>query len=377
MYPIKPYILKPTQTSNLSGVTDTQIQKLVHTRGLWGNSVAKLLTFYTSSAQNTDSKEYYYEVWSSSSLDCEDARMFSVAYGHVSGSGSLNDGGQISDTPTRAVYSQYKLSCLDGDETGFKLQGETSPISHFYAININRDKFGDKLDPGNFQLSLSELNGGIYANNVYTGSNVAVSGSKPKIVSLIDDSKDEKNNYEYTGRPSLPRNLVSGTLADGIYNPSAPHYYGLVYPDRGVILLDADKVNTNLSFNSVTGSNLYGDNAYKLFTSISGAAATTNATTNEGFTARAVEVKNQHYVFVRINNDEYNYSNNPTYVTSSTNPYDQGSITEQSFIEYPYSYITTIGLYNNDEELVAVGKLSKPILKSFTSELSITVKLEY
>lgn len=352
-------------------------QKSIYTRGLWGqdNSVAELLDFFTSSLQGTSSKQYYYEVWSSASLECDDERMFSVAYGHIAGSGSKNAGGETNDTPSRAIYSQYKLSCLDGNEEGIYITGSNGfkkELTHFYVININQDKFGDKLDPGNFEINLAELNGGAYANNVFTGSNVQVSSSN-KVISLIDDSNDASNLYEFSDTTSVPKNIVSGTLLNGIYNSNDPHYYGVVYPDRGVILLDADALNVSASFNTVGSSSIYGDNSYKIFTSISGAASNKSV----GFTARAVDVRNTHYIFVRVPNTAFNYSNNPTYVTGSQDQSSKGTIRHQMFVESPYTYITTIGLYNNDRELIAVGKLSKPILKSPNNELVITVRLVY
>ena len=361
---------------NTATVDPTGInQKSIYTRGLWDKEVGELLTFFTSSAQNVSSKDYYYEVWSSASLECSDEQMFSVAYGHVSGSGSANVGGNSNDTPSRAIYSQYKLSCLDGNENGFVINGSngyTKTLTHFYVININRSKFGDKLDPGNFELNFAQLSGSGIPNNSHTGSNVKIANN-PTLITLIDDSNDASNSFEYSDASSPVKNIVSGTIGGGIYNSNDPHYYGLVYPDRGVIILDADALNVSSSFNTVTGSQVNGDNSYKLFTAISGASANKG----EGFTARSVEIKNQHYVFVRIPNTQFNYSNNPTYVVQTTSSTEKGKIREQSFVEYPYTYITTIGLYNDQRELIAVGKLSKPVLKSPTTELSITVKLEY
>ena len=367
-------IYRPVENTATSD-SDSLNQKSIYTRGLWDASVAELMTFFTSSTQNVTSNDYYYEIWSSSSLECSDEQMFSVAYAHISGSGSANVGGNSNDTPSRAIFSQYKLSCLDGDEEGFVIHGSNGykkTLTDFYVININRSKIGDKLDPGNFEINLAELSGSGKSNNVHTGSNVQlkVNGT---LITLIDDSNDSTNSFEFSDKTSTVKNIVSGTLANGIYDISDPQYYGLVYPDRGVIILDAHALNQSSSFNTVSGSQTAGDNAYKLFTSISGAASVKN----NGFTARAVDIKNQHYVFVRIPNTAFNYSNNPTYVTSSQDISSKGLIREQSFVEYPYSYITTVGLYNANRELIAVGKLSKPILKSPTSELSITVKLEY
>jgi len=343
-------------------------QVAIETRGLWSAGTGELLTFFTSSLQTSSSKEYYYEVWSSASLDCEDAQVFSVTYGHYAGSGSSSPGGEESDTPSKAIYSQYRLICLDPTETLFKLGDSLQTTFYdFYAVNFNRNKVGDKLDPGNFQLNIAELSGSGKVNSSHTGSAVQVSGSNPKIIKLIDDSIDQSDSLGYNGIPSPVRNLVSGSLEDGIYNPSAPHYYGLVYADIGTILISAEVLNISSSFNTVTGSNIAGDNSFKLFTSISGSGVK-----SFGFTARAVDVKQQDFYFVRISNNEFNYSTNPTYVSGSNS-----DISNVRFINEPVSYITSIGLYNDDRELLGVAKLSQPIQKSFNGELSITVKLEY
>ena len=72
-----------------------------------------------------------------------------------------------------------------------------------------------------------------------------------------------------------------------------------------------------------------------------------------------------------------NYSNNPTYINTDATIGRIGKPYFDSFIYNPISYVTTIGLYNDNKDLLAVAKLSKPLQKSFNSEISITVKLEY
>lgn len=352
------------------GLPQTEPERVIETRGLWSNGTGELLTFFTSSLQSTSSREYYYEIWSSASLDCEDAQVFSVAYGHYAGSGSLSQGGEAGDTPSRAIYSQYRLICLDPNETLFTLGNSTSETLYdFYAINFNRSKVGDKLDPGNFEICIAALSGSGKVNSSHTGSAVQISGSNPVIIKLIDDSVDQSDSLGYNGIPSPVRNLVSGSLADGVHNPSNPHYYGLVYADIGTVIISANSLNTSASFNTVTGSNINGDNSFKLFTSISG-----SATKTFGFTARAVDVKQQDFYFVRISNNDYNYSTNPTYVNGS----GTGYLNNSRFANEPVTYITSIGLYDKPGgDLLAVAKLSQPLQKSFNSELSITVKLEY
>ena len=340
-------------------------ERVIKTRGLWSESSGELLTFYTSSVQSQTSKKYYYEVWSQPSVECDIEDMFSVAYGHIHGSGSRSDGGDVNDTPSRAIYSQYKLKCLERGES-FEL-GDGTSIPHFYVINFNRDRMGDKLDPGNFQINLKGLNGASFANNVYTGSNVQASGSGA-LIHLIDDSGDKDDSLGYGGIPSPVRNLVSGTIDGGIHNPSSPHYYGLVYADTGTVIISADVLNQKVNFNTVTGSSINGDNSFKLFTSISGASSLNS----KGFVARAVEIKEQDYYFVRVDHGLMNYSTNPTFVSGS-----DAFLSNSRFSNEPITYITSIGLYDDFGNLLAVAKTNKPIQKSFNSELSVTIKLEY
>jgi len=372
-------IFKPVSRNEADNLVGNDIYTYLYTKGLWSSYSGTLLSFNTSSVQNSKSKEYYVQVWQTASVNTKENEMFSIAYGNKNGLGSkyVSDAfdvlGQVRDTPTRAVYSQYKLLCLDGDETGsgFVLQNSES-VDHFYAININRHRFGDKLDPGNFELNIIELNGNAFTNSDYTGSNVAVSSSN-KVISLIDDSLDALDIIESSQKPSIARNLVSGSIANGIYNASSPHYYGKVYPEQGVILVSADKLNLSASFNTVTSSNADGENIMKLFTALSGSASNRS----KGFIARSVIVKHQESIFIRVNGNEMNYSNNPTF---SNKDITKGKFNRpyfDSFIYNPYTYVTTIGLYNDNKDLLAVAKLSKPLQKSFSSEISVTVKLEY
>jgi hypothetical protein len=369
-------LVSRNENDNLVG---NDIYTYLYTKGLWPSNSGTLLSFNTSSVQNSKSKEYYIQVWQSSSVNTKENEMFSIAYGNRNGLGSkyVSDAfdvlGQVRDTSTRAVYSQYKLLCLDGDESGsgFFLQNSES-IDHFYALNINRNRFGDKLDPGNFEINIAELNGNSFANSVYTGSNVQISESN-HVISLIDDSLDALDIIESSQKPSVSRNLVSGSIANGIYNASSPHYYGKVYPEQGVILISAEKLNASASFNTFSGSNADGENSMKLFTAMSGSASNRS----KGFVARSVVVKHQESIFIRVNGNEMNYSNNPTFVNKDIRRGKFNRPYFDSFIYNPYTYVTTVGLYNDNKDLLAVAKLSKPLQKSFSSEISITVKLEY
>ena len=116
-----------------------------------------------------------------------------------------------------------------------------------------------------------------------------------------------------------------------------------------------------------SGSNTHNDNTFKFFSSISGSGVE-----GSGFQARNEEdVTSTHY-FVRVRNQEFNYSNNPTFTSGSN-----GSFRFSTMKDDPRVYITSVGLYDDANQPLAVAKLSKPILKSFAKELLVKVKLDY
>jgi hypothetical protein len=319
---------------------------------------------FTGSNQSETSKQYYYDCWNGTSSTSES--QFSVAYGHRLGSGSYGGGGSLNDAPSRAIYSQYRLLLLEPGDTTFTFADGKSTNS-IYAINFNRARLKDKLDPGKWQFELGELSGSAVANAFHTGSNVklAVGAS---VITLVDDSGDTfQTKVTTAGRVY---NIVSGSISNGVYNSTAPRYYGLVYPDMGMIILNGDALNLSASFNTVTGSGVAGDNAWKLFTSISGAMAL-DAVGN-AFQARNSETVTSTHYFVRVKNGEYNFSNNPSFTTGSV-----GEFSQPTFIGDPKTYITTVGMYNDRQELLAVAKLSQPVQKSFRNESLIKVKLDF
>lgn len=75
--------------------------------------------------------------------------------------------------------------------------------------------------------------------------------------------------------------------------------------------------------------------------------------------------------FCRANHNEFNYSSNPTYVTASK------LRVKNTSMDQPVSYITTVGMYSADNELLAVAKLSEPLKKTPDTELTLRVRLDY
>ena len=76
--------------------------------------------------------------------------------------------------------------------------------------------------------------------------------------------------------------------------------------------------------------------------------------------------------FCRANTQDYNYSANPTYLTSS-----KIRVKNDNPKAEPVSYVTTVGLYSADNELLAVAKLSEPLKKTPSNEMTLRVRLDY
>tara|TARA_R100001510_G_C7651390_1_gene209048 strand:+ start:678 stop:2204 length:1527 start_codon:yes stop_codon:yes gene_type:complete len=76
--------------------------------------------------------------------------------------------------------------------------------------------------------------------------------------------------------------------------------------------------------------------------------------------------------FCRANHNEFNYSSNPTYLSGS-----KLVVKSNNIMNPPRSYATTVGLYSADNELLAVAKLSEPLRKDPTNELTLRVRLDY
>ena len=153
------------------------------------------------------------------------------------------------------------------------------------------------------------------------------------------------------------------------YRCVCPAFFGqgLFYPELGVLAISGTLIKAQCGGAVVsTYPNPIADTDQNINSSI---FAMIN--TGANFKARAEEdISSTHY-FVRVRNAEYNFSNNNTFTTGS------GVMAHSEMVRDPQVYITTVGLYNDENELVAVSKLSKPLLKNFTREATIRVKLDY
>ena len=339
-------------------IVDKQTQTV--TAGLWSDNAGSLTTYFTSSTQTVSQTRHYVDVYQKDTSLTGSAVQLALAYGNLHGSGSSNLG--TNDNPaSKAIYAQYSRLLLEPTATQFVTQGSGS-TDHIYIVNVQRNRMKESLDVGNWEMPLSTISASRATNATGSGCEVSASANT---FTLIDDSSISSGT---TGASGKVYNIVSGSIDNGIYNTSAPVYYGLFYPQHGAIVLDGKMLDQQLGFLSNTGSNSEGNNHFALYHSLSGSYAANT----KGFEARNEETITSTHYFVRIKNGMYNFSNNPSYVTGSV-----GEIAQTTFIGNPISYVTTVGLYNDSNELLAVAKLSKPLIKSFSREALVRVKLDF
>jgi hypothetical protein len=338
----------------------------VVTTGLWTGDSGSLTSYYTSSTQvAAASAQYYWNVYETNPMTDSAADVqYAVAYGHVNGSGSVTlDIDDNALMATKATYAQYRSMLLDPTVNKFQFDnsaGIATDSNDIYIINIARNRFREKMDAGNWELKLSGSLG---------------------LFHFIDNSgKKFGDDLGLSGRVFK---VVSGSLQLGTQNEASVKAttdsvsgegFGLFYPDRGVIILNPKAVGNvvgnvfNEAFQTVgtltpsysTAAEQY--NHKRLYYAIKH---------GKDFEARRTEnVSTQHF-FVRATNREFNYSNNPTYVNTD------GTFVETTFNTDPQTFITTVGLLNDANEMIAVAKTSQPIVKSFDKEVLIKVKLSF
>jgi len=339
-----------------------------NTKPLFKCDNERLTTFHTGSTNSLHSK-YYIPILNAIEGESGAYYQFDISYAHISGSGSSYMLDQYTNAyPAKSMYKKYMLECLDRDTGKFPFKNGING-DYFYAIHFNQELFKDRIDPGNIQIHLSPIISNP-SQSINTGSNFYANDSSSVVYSLIDDSGDGDNFYSEHEDTKDYYYLVSGSLNQGVHGKSKDNAWGVIFPRKGIIILDGVVLDQSCSFNTVTSS-IDGDNIRKLFVSISSSAVPTTYRVNPGsWYARSAEETISETYFCRVSRDDFNYSNNITYRSGSNN-----IIRYSRFYEEPKVYVSSIGLYNDRRELVAIGKLKNPILKKDTEEYVFQVKV--
>lgn len=322
----------------------------------WSNNVPTLSSFYSSSTQNASSQgDYVLAVYNTVSTYDSASVQFFIGYCDQNASGSTAYNSAIpSLSPSRTLYGQYRNLILEDENAEF-LFGTVSS-SQFYAISVERANYKQSLMPGTLNLQISGSTGIVTLTDNSNDLSVVPYINGTRVYQIISGS-----NGSATTTTALSGAPAAGYTASGSY--------GWFVPDMGTILLNAKALVLprsagGISLNINSGSSVQnGLNNQYMFKAISGSG---------NFGLNSQENLTSDYVFVRPQNAEFNYTTNPSFISSST-----GEVLYPTFINNPQVYITTVGLYNDANELLAVAKLSKPLVKDFTKEALIRVKLDF
>ena len=329
------------------------------TSTLWSNNQTSLSNFFISSTQINNNA--YLPVYAENpTTNPITLPQFSIAYGQVDGTGSAPINSSIPGlSPTRITYGQYR-TLINGDEnTNFNFGAENINSPDFYVINVSRTNYKEKLFPGTFNLTLSGSDGTDQSLIKLTDNSTQVTSLTYCDAGRVFDIVSGSNGSSTTSIPS-------GSSAAG-YTISGS--YGKFLPDVGLILLNARALSLSASFGGIglipgssNSSTTLGNTNLGLFNAI-----------NNGkyFSLNSEETVTSDYIFVRIKNNDFNYTTNPSMISGS------GDFYYPTLVNNPETFITTVGMYNDNNELLAVAKLSKPLSKNFTKEALVRVKLDF
>ena len=319
---------------------DSVISAETVVRGLWSGDNNILGSFSIPSIYT----EYYLDIYNIDPTLSGSSVQFDIQYGNVKGSGSYPINTSVASlggyTPSRIVYGQYRNLVYGTEDTNFSFNGGTTTANQIYVININRANYKQALNPGSFNLTLK-------------------SGSST--IFLTDDS-NTTSLTRFLGENRVFY-VISGSNGNAYTSSAATTpIYGMMLPDLGIVILDASgSLTPYIQAASLLTSSVQ-NNHLKLYNSIS---------SGSNFQLQSQEVISSRYFFTRIKNSEFNYTTNPSIIDAN------GNLLYTTLINNPQTYITTVGMYNDNNELLAVAKLSKPLTKDFTKEALIRIKLDY
>ena len=330
------------------------------------------------------------------------------------------------------IYRQYAQMLL-GDVNGVfrtphtaSITDDTTQIKEALFINIKRLFKRDNLARGTFGMKFYNRTGAItqLSENATNAANGNLFSSPGIETSFVGRSKFSSEDVNYTENQvtildtnasvSYSVKPMSGEVATlKMYlGSNEPLNCGIIYYDMGIVILDVAKIfdlndtlqgvinfpdasATSVDFaiaenpgyltEIADGTKAIGtvgstDGTLKDFLQLATVDdilkhfcdARFSDTTNTAITFQNETIINSTIFFCRAAAGEFNYSTNPTYTDDSGKIVVVDTVADQ-----PFSYITTVGLYDNSENLLAVAKLSRPIEKNPNNELTIRVRLDY
>ena len=319
----------------------------------WTNNTYDLSSFFTSSAQAASSQgDYVLAIYQTSSVLDEAAIQFYIGYANAAGSGSTPYDSTIPQySPSSTIYGQWRNLILEDENSNFIFGNVTQ--SQFYAIAVERANYKQSLLPGSLNLTLT------------SGSNILKLTDNSNMISVVPYINGTRVYQLISGS-----NGTSTTVLQANGYTAASGSYGWFVPDMGAILLNSIALEQSAA-NGGLGMTTLNDGA-SVANGLNNQSLFNIIKLGDSFELNSQENVTSDFVFIRPQNAEFNYTTNPSFISGST-----GEVIYSTFINNPQTYITTVGMYNDANELLAVAKLSRPLVKDFTKEALIRVKLDF
>lgn len=287
----------------------------------------------------------------------DESSPMSASY-HTQNSKKINVYNQMSQVLLGYTGSSNIVRLFESD---LKLD-QTGSMREVFFVNLSRLVIKDQIKKGSFSISL-----GTGSDGLPFDSSEAIS-----VLTLTDASASEVGGTTNTLGGDfgvLHQKNADGTFGDGTTNGK-----GVIFYQAGIAVLTAsiwaDSVLPAHDFQTDTNGTTYSVTASMITSSISGNCdALRRRIQNISFN-NSTEINSTIY-FCRLPVNKFNYSSNPTYVSGSK------IRVKNVASDLPVSYITTVGLYNARNELLATAKLSEPLKKTPQNELTIRVRLDY
>ena len=319
--------------------------------------------------------------------------LFDITVGVHSGSTGLYTSVVSQQSKKKNIYNQMAQVLVGYDKTGsimmfdedgdFVAGGRKIRAATF--LNFSRLLTKDEIKKESFQMVIG-ADRFADSTNVFTETATITDLSASTEYRVNSPAGEYGILYATGSTNALDYTYIAANHADALLTISSTEKYvkcGLIYYQAGIVVLtssiftsdyeggflDADDSSTNnlqADWNSTTDS---------FIEVLTGSEISASA---DGLRRRIKSIQfnnttelNSTIYFCRANHNEYNYSANMTYLSASKIRVKNEST------DVPVSYITTVGLYNDRRELLAVAKLSEPLKKTPDTEFTLRVRLDY
>ena len=301
--------------------------------------------------------------------------IFDLSLGfHSDSSLSGTSGAHVQVSKKINVYNQMAQVLMGYDETGsirkFDEDGDLTggtKMEEVFFINFARLLSKDEIKKGSFSLEL-----GVAAGHNFNGTAMFADRIKLTDTNAQNDFRVNSPAGEYAvlfADSTVDTNL---TTDDGTQKAGLLFYQAGIAVVTASIFLDAADGGILSNARGSSQLNSTGHNALNVFSgsAISASCDSLRQRIHDLSFNNTTELNSTVY-FCRAHHNEFNYSTNPTYLSNSK------LVVKNTATDSPVSYITSVGLYSADNELLAAAKLSEPLKKDPSNELTLRVRLDY